>query len=146
MLQHLVYIQIDEARKYVLTKVVKKKNGIKIQESDHNPIEAEFSLKIIQTEEDNKLEMYNLKNEECQKKFKEYTTNTKMLSSVFDTKEGDINIMTNRFLKKLNGCIALNFKKIRFKQKEDKLEKLHERLRSVKNKTGPGRIQGPLPG
>ena len=141
MLQHLVNIQIDEARKYVLTKVVKKKNGIKIQESDHNPIVAEFSLKIIQTEEDNKLEMYNLKNEECQKKFKEYTTNTKMLSSVFDTKEEDINIMTNRFLKKLNGCIALNFKKIRFKHKEDKLEKLHERLRSVKNKTDTNSIE-----
>ena len=132
MLQHLVNIYVDEARKYVLTKVVKKKNGVKMQESDHNPIVAEFSLKVNQTKEDDKLEMYNLKNKECQRTFKGYTTNTKMLSTVFDTEEEDINVMTNRFLKKLNGCIALNFKKIRSKQNEDKSEKLHERLISLK--------------
>ena len=38
MLDYLVNIEVDEARKYVLTKVVKKKNGIRVQESDHNPI------------------------------------------------------------------------------------------------------------
>ena len=31
MMDHLVNIEVDEARKYVLTKVVKKKNGIRLQ-------------------------------------------------------------------------------------------------------------------
>ena len=35
-----------------------------------------------------------------------------MLSSIFDT-EGDLNLLTEKFIKKLNGCIAQTFKKIR---------------------------------
>ena len=43
-----------------------------------------------------------MKNIECQEKFEEYTSNTNMLSAIFDSKEG-IDILTNRFLKKLDG-------------------------------------------
>ena len=61
MMHHLVNIEVDEARKYVLTMVVKKKNGIRLQKSDHNPILTEFALKVEISEDDTKKEMYNLK-------------------------------------------------------------------------------------
>ena len=75
----------------MLTKVIRNKNGLKAQESDHNPIITEFKLHLKAAEEENSLELYNLKNKEGQAKFKEYTNDTKMLSTVFD-EDGDINV------------------------------------------------------
>ena len=46
------------------------------------------------------LKFLNLKNQECQQRFKNYTSNTKMLSIVFDSNE-DIEVLTNRFMKNL---------------------------------------------
>ena len=69
MLDNLVDIEIDENRKYVLTKVIKNKKGLKVQESDHNPIISEFKLELKQAEEADKLELYNLKSKEGQAKF-----------------------------------------------------------------------------
>ena len=78
--------------------------------------------------------MYNLKNKDGQAKFKEYTNDTQMLSTVFDADE-DINVLTKRFMKKLDGCIAQNFKKIRIgRNKPDKGVDLHARLQELKNK------------
>ena len=134
MLDSLVSLDIDENRKYVLTKVINNKKGLRIQESDHNPIVTEFKLQIKRPKEADKLEMYNLKNKEGQTKFKEYTNNTKMLSTVFDS-DDDIDILTKRFLKKLDGCISLNLKKIRIKKKKDDKEiNLHSRLQELKDK------------
>ena len=135
MYDSLMSIEVDEARKYVLTKVVNTKKGPKVQESDHNPIVTEFKLQLKPSEKEDKLELYNLKNRECQIKFKEYTTNTKMLSTVFDAADEDINVLTNRFLKKLDGCIATNFRKIRItKSKEDKSVELFSRLHELNDK------------
>ena len=84
--------------------------------------------------EDDKLKLYNLNNKECQRKFKEFTSNTKMLSSVFDS-DGDVDVLTKRFLKKLDGCIASNFKKIRItKKKENKVDDLYAKLHELKKK------------
>lgn len=69
MLDNLVDIEIDENRKYVLTKVIKNKKSLKVQESDHNPIISEFKLELKQAEEADKLELYNLKSKEAQAKF-----------------------------------------------------------------------------
>ena len=59
-----------------------------------------------------------------------------MLSSVFNSNE-DIEVLSNRFLKKLKGCVAMNFKKVRItrKKKPSKTEELHERMTSLKTKT-----------
>ena len=56
-----------------------------------------------------------------------------MLSSVFNSDE-DIDILTNRFMKKLKGCIAMSFRKIRInnKTKSSEAEKLHERMTQLK--------------
>ena len=93
MLDSLVSLDVDEKRKFVLSKVINNKKGLRIQESDHNPIITEFKLLLKPAKESAKLELYNLKNKEAQTKFKEYTNNTKMLSTVFESDE-DLNILT----------------------------------------------------
>ena len=71
---------------------------------------------------------------EAQTKFKDYTKNKKMLSTVFESDE-DMNILTERFMKKLDGCISFNFKKIRInKKKVDKVVNLHSKLQELKEK------------
>ena len=98
---------IDEARKHVLTRIISTKKGIIKKESDHNVLLTEFSCKVDTSEKKHKEEIYNLKNRDCQIKFREYTSNSKMLSSIFNS-DDDINILTQRFIKKLNGCIKTN--------------------------------------
>ena len=81
-----------------------------------------------------KVEVYNLKNSECQARFKEYTSNTNMLSTVFDS-NSDINVLTKRFLKNLDGCIKVNFRKVRVgARKPTESEKLYNETRQLKGK------------
>ena len=61
---------IDEDRKHVLTKIRKTKKGIVSKESDHNVLVSEFNVSFSGESMKNKLEMYNIKNAECQEKFK----------------------------------------------------------------------------
>ena len=130
--KHFVKMHVDEERSHVLTRIRKTKNGIKTKESDHNVILTEFNCKIS-TKVDERLEVYNLKNLECQSKFKDYTDNTNMLSSTID-ESGDINTVMKRFLKKLNGCIAVNFKKRRVnnKAKPKATSNLYDKMRQLK--------------
>jgi hypothetical protein len=81
---------IDEERIHVLTRIVNTKKGVVKKESDHNVLIAEFNCAVDDPEDKKKHEVYNLKNVECQKKFHDYTSNTKMLSSIFDS-EDDLN-------------------------------------------------------
>ena len=63
----------------------------------------------------------NLKNEDCQTEFKKSTTQNidkGYLSSVFD-ENYDINIATEKFMKRLEKTIAKFFRKIRVKEKID---------------------------
>ena len=56
-----------------------------------------------------------------------------MLSSIFDSDDG-LEIQTNRFIKKLNGCISSCFKKVRFNNKyyvkSDKIKVIKDELRN----------------
>ena len=136
MVQNIVKMDIDEDRKHVLTKVTKTKKGVKVKESDHNVIITEFNIVAKETKEKQKLEMYNLKNIECQRKFKNYTTNTKMLSTVFNNETEDIDVVTKRFLKKIDGAIAMSFKKNRVRHRvSDKEESLCTKRTKLKEDT-----------
>ena len=125
-------LEIDENREHVLTRIKKTKQGIKRKESDHNALITTFKRNFRVNEKTNKKETFNLKNKEAQKKFKEYTSNTKMLSSVLDS-EDDIDTLTRRLVKKINGCIAINLKKVRINTaKKTPLEKLYEKVNRLK--------------
>ena len=80
--------------------------------------------------------MFNLKNEECQKAFRDATTgtnNNNYLSKVFD-EEGDVNSLTEKFMKRLNKIINKCFRKIRVTERMDKnKEELFEKWRKMKN-------------
>ena len=79
--------------------------------------------------------VYNLTNKECQAAFHKYTSETKMLSSTID-EEGDIDQVIDRFIKKVNGSIALNFKKVRInKNRVEKNDTLYDKMRQLKDKT-----------
>ena len=132
--KHFVSLNIDEEKKHVITKCINTRKGIKVKESDHNVLISEFKCNIKDDKGTDKIEIYNLKNRECQLKFKKYTDETTMLSSSVD-EEGDINQVIKRFMKKLNGSIAHNFKKVRVnKHKDNPDDKFFDRRRLLKNK------------
>ena len=79
MNKHFTPMHIDQERLHVLTKIRKTKKGINIKESDHNVMVTEFDCKRPKEKESEKA-LYNLKNKDCQQKFKLFTSNTKMLS------------------------------------------------------------------
>ena len=134
MSSHFKSLYIDEQKKHVLTRISKTKKGIVHKESDHNVLITEFDQLHITNNDKAKVELYNLKNSDCQKKFKAYTSNTNMLSSVFDSNE-NMNVLTNRFIKKLDGCIKVNFKKVRLnRNKPTQYENLYNQLRELKGK------------
>ena len=73
-------------------------------------------------------------NKANQEKFHEATSNTTKLSEVFDTSE-DINIQTEKFLKRLNKCMQKSFKKIRLgTKKTSEYEKLYVEWVEVRHK------------
>ena len=135
MKKHIKSMLVDEERLHVLTKVRKTKNGVKVKESDHNVIVTEFTCRVSKSESKADECVYNLKNKECQLKFKKYTSDTKMLSSTVD-KEDDIDRVIERFMKKVDGCIALNFEKKRINKKKTQVNhNLHDKRRLLKTKT-----------
>ena len=80
-------------------------------------IVTELNCRVSKPEDEEDECVYNLKNKECQLKFKKYTSDTNMLSSTVD-EEDNINRVIERFMKKVDGCIALNFKKNRINKKK----------------------------
>jgi hypothetical protein len=137
LIETLVGLEIDETRKHVLTRMRKTKNGYSKKESDHNVLVTKFKSEFQCHNNKEKIEVFNLKNKICQMKFKQYTSNTNMLSSVLDSEE-DIDTLTKRLLKKINGCIALNFKKVRIcKKKEIDKEKMYNKMRELKKHNDP---------
>ena len=133
--KHLVSVHIDEERKHVLSKIHKTKRGVKVKESDHNSIITEFDCQIIKDTDEKKLELYDLKDKDSQVKFKAYTTETNMLSSIFNKDSDDIDTLTCRLIKKINGSIAINFKKKRVStNKECESDRLYNRMRYLKGK------------
>ena len=133
--KHLVSVHIDEERKHVLRRIYKTKKGTKIKESNHNTITTEFNNKVTSDVKGEKTEFYNLKNKDCLAKFKAYTSKSNMLSSVFDSND-DIDVLTKRLVKKINGCIAMNFTKRRIGTQENTNSDndLYARMSNLKGK------------
>ena len=79
--------------------------------------------------------MFNLKNTECQSKFHEITTNTRILSNAF-RKDENLNVSGNRFMKRLHGIIHSCFKKVRIGaiKENPKINEMFEKRKSLKKK------------
>ena len=114
-------ITIDDKRECVLTNIRKTRTGVKTTESDHNTIITKFKFHWNKKVKETRAEMFNLKNKTCQEAFKEATTkaiNNNYLSSVFE-EEGDVDTVTEKFMKRLNKIINKCFRKVRIKDKID---------------------------
>ena len=138
MVNSIVSVKIDESREHVLTRLTKTKTGHEKVESDHNVIETEINLPWSRKtkQSDDKSNQFNLKNKDCQKKFKNETTNNTDLSKVFNN-EPNLDKATDIFMKKLNKKIHKCFKKIGNKKesKNEVQEKLYNRWKELKTKT-----------
>ena len=130
-------LKIDEENEHALYKIRKTKNGVKKTKSDHNSLISTFKLSWNNRIKTNRIEVYNLKNPNCQMKFKELTENGTFLSEAFETKD-DINKSTKLFLTRLNKIIKKSFNKIRIKEKPDDEEtQLQLKRNELKNKNDP---------
>ena len=87
MVDMVASLVIDEERKYVLTKYQKTKKGVKIQESDHNSLITQVNGVWNKKRNMKKVEIYNLKDVEGLKKFKEMTSKTNFFSEDFQNEE-----------------------------------------------------------
>ena len=110
---------------------------MKVVESDHNAIISKFKIPWKSSSVNQKIEIFNLKNRECQIRFKNETSsdvNNKELSSIFD-EHGDINVQTKKFIKMIEKLIHKCFKKIRVKERKDEeKDNLFRKWRNMKNK------------
>ena len=126
---------IDEERKHVLTKISKTKAGIITKESDHNVLISKFKFKWNKRSLQKRVELYNLKNVDCQKKFKEVTNNSN-LANIFDNEDEDLHKSTEKFINRVDEIIKGCFKKVRIKEKPNKeVEELFKKRNILKNKT-----------
>ena len=64
--------------------------------------------------------MYNFKDPEGIKKFKEMTSKDTFLSEVFDDENKSINVTTKQFIKRFKFCLSKCFKKKRVGQHNKK--------------------------
>ena len=90
--------------------------GVKKSISDHNPLITNFNMKWSRKVRSERIEIFNLKNKSCQAEFKNLTSESGILSSVFKSND-DINACTKNFLKGLDQCIHKSFRKIRITEK-----------------------------
>ena len=81
-----------------------------------------------------KIEMFNLKNIECQEIFKRMTSNSNFLSSAFESGK-DLNTATKIFLKRLNGCLYKSFRMIKVKDTPNhELQSIFSRRKYLRSK------------
>ena len=134
LVDNLEELIVDEEREHALTKLTHSKNTVKKVISDHNVMLSKFNLTGANSEPIKKVEVFNFKNKENQRKFTKETSTSTSLSEVFDTNE-NINIQTEKFLKRLDKCIHKSFKKIRIgSKKPTEYEKLYAKWVEVRYK------------
>merc|ERR1712115_415169 len=87
LVEYFESMLIDEKREHALTKVMKTRGETVIKKSDHNTILSKFKFSWKKQKNINRMEIYNLKNIENQKIFKEKTDSGDDLSSIFDNED-----------------------------------------------------------
>ena len=113
---------IDDGRLFTLTKYVTTK-GIKSEcKSDHNPLFCSFNLAYErQAKQSNRREIFNLKDEDCQKAFNEETDLTTKFTEVFE-KEEPFEMKTLKFQRCLKQSIQKCVRKVRIRTVEKESE------------------------
>ena len=113
VLPYVTEMVIDEANKHITTNYTHIKNKVKAINSDHNTEFVTINLKVVPVKIVAK-EMYNLKNLECQVKFKKLTEDTQDFSKVLNTSESVV-LKCEKWKKTLDLHIKRAFKKVKVK-------------------------------
>ena len=115
---------------------------MKLVVSYHNSLITKVKAVWNKKQSENRTEIYNLKDIDGSKKFKEITSRRKFLSGLFE-EEGNIKNQAKKFLKRLNYCLSVCFKKIRINKtrKNKELEELFTRRRILRNKKDDNSFQ-----
>ena len=85
VLPYIKEMVIDETDKYVTTNYTQAKGKVKAVHSDHSTEFVKMNLLVIPNKVENR-EIYNLKNLQCQSKFKISTEDAQDFSSCFNSK------------------------------------------------------------
>ena len=129
------YVLIDEKHEHAPTRMNKTKDGVEKKASDHNVIITKFKIPGNRQKTIEKTNMFNLNNKKCQAKFKTATSNTNILSKIFN-EENDLEKAVVKFMKRLEKLLFKCFNKIGHKKEKlnEAHEKLYNRWRLIKDK------------
>ena len=106
---------IDEEKKFILTNYEQIRKGGKVSDTDHATEILDVKLSV-KNEKPEIRELFNFKNSEAQRKFKQETTNTKDFTKCF-TNDLPLEHQIENFREVLNKKCSKSFKKIRIKNK-----------------------------
>ena len=96
LVEYVVSVTTDEARDHCLTSCLKTNKGAKIVTSDHNTIITKLDMKCEKKEKKERVEIFNLKSESGQQKFKDITSKKGVLSDIFNDERMDIESMIKK--------------------------------------------------
>ena len=117
-------MNVDDERKLILTKHTKVRGQVKVIESDHNPIYLEVNIPWEVKVKKPRIEIFNLRNVECQTNYSQYTNNSDVLTQSLIGK--DIRVGGKLWLKNMEFIIHANFRKIRLNYKNQNDVKIQE--------------------
>ena len=115
ILPYINRMKIDEKREYTLSNYSAIKAVGRVVETDHNICELEVNL-VISSIKQERIEMFQFKNQESQLLFKKLTTNTKDFSNCFNN-ESNFEVQAGKWRKVLDDYFHKSFKKIRVNNK-----------------------------
>ena len=128
---YLTKMVIDESRQHVLTNFNPIRTGGKAIESDHNTEFLKLNLQC-QKRKQERVELFNFKNVECQENFQILTSQTKKFSDCF---KQDLNFeeQANKWKKTLDSFCHKAFKKVRLTPNKPQITKISELMEERKS-------------
>ena len=125
---------IDEQGQHSLTKY---KGGV--VKTDHNRLDMEVDLVFHKREKHERLTVFNVKNNSCQKKFLKYTSETNMFTKFFISDDQGVSANFDKWQSKFKKSLYACFNKVRVSDDEPEATKIdalmNERKKISKQKT-----------
>ena len=142
MLPFIKKMIIDEPRVHVLTNFNPIKTKGRSIETDHNTEILELEL-CYQKRRQERKEIFNFKNQECQEVFFNITSETSDLTGCFKN-DFNFQVQAQKWNKTLNGMFHKSFRKIRVtdnKSKPDKVTDLLEKRKQLKREMASCQVE-----
>ena len=125
-------MEVDEEKKFVLSRYGKK-NGLQVKkDSDHNTLILYMNISYFMKKPD-RIELFNFKNKQCQAEFFKDCENSTELTECFNDEDKTFKNQSNLWFKTLQSKFHKSFKKIRCtsKRMETEISKLLDKRKSL---------------